>query len=38
MYALFLYSLLTKAKINNILCSSNMGGELRKGHYGGNYV
>ena len=36
--SLFLYSLLTKAKINNILNFNNMGGELRKGHYGGNYV
>ena len=34
----FLYSLLTKAKINNKLKFNNMGGELRKGHYGGNYV
>lgn len=34
----FLYPLLTKAKINNILYFSNMGGKLRKGHYGGNYV
>lgn len=33
-----LYPLLTKAKINNILYFSNMGGKLRKGHYGGNYV
>ncbi len=36
--SLFLYSLLTKAKINSISYFDNMGGELRKGHYGGNYV
>ena len=34
----FLYSLLTKAKIYDISCFSNMGGELKKGHCGGNYV
>ena len=32
-----LYSI-DKAKINNIVYFYNMGGELRKGHYGGNYV
>ena len=31
-------ALLTKAKIKNILYFNNMGGELRKGHCGGNYV
>lgn len=36
--SLFLYSLLTKAKIYNILCFDNTGGELKKGHCGGNYV
>ena len=36
--SLLLYSILTKAKINNILYFNNMGGELGKGHYGGNYV
>ena len=33
-----LYSLLTKAKISSTLCFDNTGGELKKGHCGGNYV
>ena len=36
--SLFLYSLLTKAKIYGIIHFNNMGGKLREGHYGGNYV
>ena len=33
-----LYALLTKAKISDRPYFSDMGGELRKGHCGGNYV